>query len=212
MNKPTIRRARPEDVDAAVPLIYSSGPTAFDYVFSHKTRAPAQEFLAYAFTRAGGGFSHAVHWVVELDGVVVGTAAGYTGTDAMWFMLPAIGQILHCYGPIGSWPVVGRGLRIEQIVVPPKGRHYYYIANVGIAPRLRGKGLGQKLLEHLHGEARERGATTLALDVSVENSRAEALYRRMGFEEVRELASNLRNDTGYVANHRRMERAVGNGE
>jgi ribosomal protein S18 acetylase RimI-like enzyme len=212
MNEPIIRRARPEDVAAAVPLIYSSGPSAFDYVFSHRTRTTAQDFLAHAFTCAGGGFGYAIHWVVELDGAVVGTAAGYTGSDARRFMLPAIGQIFHCYGLWGSWPVLGRGLRIEQIIVPPRGPGYYYIANVGIAPELRGRGLGQWLLEHLHTEARERGATTLALDVSVENPRAEALYRRMGYEEVREVRSNLRNDTGYVANHRRMERGVGNSE
>lgn len=34
----TFRRATSADAEAAVPLIYSSGPTAFDYVFSHPAR------------------------------------------------------------------------------------------------------------------------------------------------------------------------------
>jgi hypothetical protein len=31
------RPATPEDVEQAIPLIYSSGPAAFDYIFTHNT-------------------------------------------------------------------------------------------------------------------------------------------------------------------------------
>ena len=37
----SFRPARPEDVDAAVPLIYSSGPDAFDYAFARPGRNSA---------------------------------------------------------------------------------------------------------------------------------------------------------------------------
>ena len=208
MPDPIIRPACPNDVEAAIPLIYSSGPDAFNYVFTHPACGTARDFLAHAFPCAGGGFSYPVHWVVELDGEVVGTAAGYTGTEASRFLFPAIRQIFHVYGLAGSVPVIYRGLRTEQVVPPPKGADCFYIANVGIAPPLRGKGLGERLLSHLHDIARERGATFTALDVSVENPRAEALYSRLGYRVTRELPSRLRNKHGYVPNHRRMERSV----
>lgn len=44
----TFRPACPSDADAAVPLIYSSGPAAFDHVFSVPGKATALGFLRRA--------------------------------------------------------------------------------------------------------------------------------------------------------------------
>ncbi len=208
MTEPTIRPSRPEDVAAAVPLIFSAGPDAYNFVFGHKTPVDAQGFLTHAFVCTGGEFSWPVHWVMELDGEVVGTAAGYTGKTARHFMWPAIAQILRCNGIIAGAGVIRRGLQIERIVVPPRRADLFYIANVGIAPHHRGKGLGWTLLKHMHEEGRRQGATVAALDVSMENPRAEALYRRIGYRIVRETPSTLRNAAGHVPGHRRMEFAL----
>ena len=43
------RPARAEDVDAAIALIYSSGPAAFDYVFAGTPKGSAQDFLRKEF-------------------------------------------------------------------------------------------------------------------------------------------------------------------
>ncbi len=51
------RPALPDDVEAAVPLIYSSGPDAFDFVFNVPGRATAQDFLRQAFVDGAGAFS-----------------------------------------------------------------------------------------------------------------------------------------------------------
>jgi len=205
MTDPRIRPARPEDVEAAVPLIYSSGPEAFDFVFSHRSRVDAHGFIAHGFASGWGEFSWRYHRVVEVGGEVVGTAVGYTGAEARHFMWPAIAHIFRCYGPAGGARVILRGLQIERVVVPPRRADLFYIGNLAIAPHLRGRGLGQRLLEHMHHEARSRGARLTALDVSVENPRAEALYARLGYEVVGEMPSTLRNAAGYVPPHRRME-------
>jgi ribosomal protein S18 acetylase RimI-like enzyme len=57
-----------------------------------------------------------------------------------------------------------------------------YIANFGVKPELRGKGVGSALINFAADSARERGLTALLLDVSATNPRAENLYRRLGFE------------------------------
>lgn len=204
--EPFIRPARAEDAPHAAPLIFTSGPDAFNYVFSHRTRVNAVGFLEYAFACGHGEFSWPVHWVVELDGAIVGTAAGYTGATAKGFMWPAIRQIMHCNGFLAGMGVIGRGLRIERIIVPPSRPDMFYIGNVAVAPPLQGKGIGQLIFSHLHEEARRQGASVAALDVSAENPRAEALYTRLGYRVVKENVSNLGNAAGRVVNHRRMER------
>ena len=199
-----IRPARAEDAQAATPLIFSSGPDAFNYVFSHRTRTDAGGFIAHAFACDRGEFSWRYFWIVEVDGAVAGTASGYTGEDARDFLWPAVRQILHCNGLIAGARVIRRGLKIERIIVPPSRPDEFYIGNVAIAARLRGKGLGERLFAFLHEEARRRGASVCTLDVSVENPRAEALYTRLGYRVVKENASDLENAAGTVVNHRRM--------
>lgn len=203
-----IRPARAEDAAVAAPLIFSSGPDAFNYVFSHRTPTHALQFLQYAFGCDRGEFSWRYFHLIERQGEVIGTASAYTGGDARDFLWPAVRQILHCNGLMAGARVIRRGVKIEQVIVPPKRPDVVYIGNVAIAPPWQGKGLGQRLFTHLHQLAEARGATTCALDVSAENPRAQALYERLGYRVVRECPSRLQNAAGRVADHRRMERPV----
>lgn len=58
------------------------------------------------------------------------------------------------------------------------------LANVAITPRLRGRGLGTRLLASVLDVARGRGIETLFLEARASNTRALELYRRFGFTEV----------------------------
>ena len=199
-----IRTATPEDADAAIPLIYSSGPAAFDYVFSHRTRISAKEFLHRVFQEPGGEFGFRNHVAVVCDGEVVGTGAAFSGEAALSYTLAMLKGIFRHYGALGAFPVMRRGLQLESIVRPPKGR-LHYIAHLGVSPDRRSHGIGTRLVEHLLNEGRRLGRETAALDVSVENPRAEALYERLGFRTTVEIPSNLENQTARVPGHRRME-------
>lgn len=203
----TFRDARPEDVEDAVPLIYSSGPAAFDYVFSHGTRVNARGFLGRAFVDERGEFSYRHHRVAVWEGEIVGVGACFSGEDARYFTVPVLRQIFGCYGPVTGLAVVRRGLQVERTVEPPKGR-LHYIAHLGVVPELRGRGIGAQLVEHLLGIGRVQGRTTAGLDVAVTNPRAQRLYERLGFAVVRELESRYENATAVVPSHRRMERAI----
>jgi ribosomal-protein-alanine N-acetyltransferase len=57
-----------------------------------------------------------------------------------------------------------------------------HIMNLCIAPAFRRHGLGRKMLVHLLGVARSRGAKRAWLEVFPSNQRAIALYRRLGFQ------------------------------
>lgn len=59
-----------------------------------------------------------------------------------------------------------------------------YIANVAVAPRMRGKGLATCLIDAVIGEARERGCSSVVLEVKRGNKPAINLYKKFGFEVV----------------------------
>ena len=195
-----IRAARPEDVEAMVPLIFSSGPDAFNYVFSHRTRVNAHGFLEKAFVREDSDFSYRNHICGALNGEVVASGAAFHGTE----MIPAILSIFGVYGVRQGIGVCLRGLQIERIVIPPTG-DLQYIGHIGVDPEFRSRGIGEKIVQHIIDAGRGEGYRAAALDVSCENPRAEALYARMGFELTYEKISPYRNATSHIPDHRRME-------
>lgn len=57
-----------------------------------------------------------------------------------------------------------------------------YLAELYVVPRLRGRGLGARLLRAVIDDARSRGATHLDLNTSEDDTAARALYERFGFD------------------------------
>jgi len=196
------RSAAPDDARDAVPLIYSSGPAAFDYVFAVPRRSNALEFLARAFVDGHGEFGWRNHVVGVLGNEVVAIGAAWDGTSTLAFTRAAAAQILRCYG-LRAAGVTLRGLRVESVVQPP-GRRRWYVAHLGVRPDKRGHGIGEALVGHLLAQGQRKGHSVAALDVSVTNPRAQALYERLGFAVTGERVSRLSNSQATVANHRRM--------
>jgi ribosomal protein S18 acetylase RimI-like enzyme len=53
--------------------------------------------------------------------------------------------------------------------------------DIAVVPRFRGLGIGSRLIEAAVEEARRRGCVKLTLEVLEGNTRAKALYERLGF-------------------------------
>ena len=56
-----------------------------------------------------------------------------------------------------------------------------FIYNVVVTAAWRGKGIGDRLLAHLHAEAERRGKRRVLLEVAATNTHAIQLYRRNGY-------------------------------
>jgi ribosomal protein S18 acetylase RimI-like enzyme len=200
------RPARPEDVDVAVPLIYASGPEQFDYVFSASHAGQALDFLRFAFVSGRGRFAWRNTTVACVADRVVGVGTAYGPDTNVRYFFEDGWLIARDYG-IHAPSTMLRGLLAEQVIVPPK-RGEWMVAHLAMAPAERGHGLGARMVHHLMEQGRRAGARDAVLDVSVENARAEALYRRLGFALVVERASTRSSRFGRLMNHRRMALAL----
>ena len=58
------------------------------------------------------------------------------------------------------------------------------VTRMRVAPALQGKGIGQRLLDRLHGRAAELGYDSLHLDTTVQQVAARRLYEKNGYEVV----------------------------
>jgi ribosomal-protein-alanine N-acetyltransferase len=59
-----------------------------------------------------------------------------------------------------------------------------HLANVAVVPRVRRRGLAQRLLDELESEGRRREARMVILEVRRSNQAAQELYRRNGYYSV----------------------------
>lgn len=192
------------DIDTAVPLIYSSGPAQFRYVFSVAHEGQALEFLRYAFQKGKGQFGYLNHTAVIENGQQVGVGAAWSSDQNVAFLLSSAMQIFSFYGFLNGLKVVMRGLKIESIVKPAK-KGVLYLGHLGISPSMQGKGCGRKLIAYFSDEAKRRGISKSGLDVVENNQRAKVLYQSLGFKDVERNEARLESQFGLVLSHDYME-------
>ena len=196
-----LRPCIPSDVDAAVPLIYSSGPTAFDYVFKTGSRT-AQEFLKHAFQRKGGEFSFDNHHAILTNNQLIGVGSAFSANKARTFMFKDFLNIVRFY-KFGAPSVLIRGLKIEQVLKLPT-KNEICLAHLGVREDKRSMGFGQKLIQYLMAEEKKNASNYFVLDVAEENPKAKKLYERMGFKVDKMVKGGLKTKFGYVPNFFRM--------
>ncbi len=197
------RPCEPGDVDAAVPLIYSSGPSTFDYVFCAESSEQAQAFLRKSFLEGRSEFGYQQHIAAVLDDKVVGVGALRYAQQNLPFTGAAASAIFRFYSLWSALGVVYRGLRVESVIRPPaKGLGIIY--QLGVSPDYQGQGIGRQLIKALIREIRQQGVATAALDVASDNQRAKSLYQSLGFVSHAPRAGGLASRFGHVADHIHM--------
>jgi ribosomal protein S18 acetylase RimI-like enzyme len=202
------RPAEPADADAVIPLIYSSAPALFDFLFAMPGRASPQEFLRRAFVDGAGQFGFRNHVVAVEDGAVVAVmAAGWSRANRLAFILTGARQVFACYDVVAALAVIVRVARTEYVIVPP-ARGELYIGHLGVSPKRRGGNIGAALMAHVIAQHRHSRLRKVVFDVAVSNPRAQKLYERLGFVVTAEHHSRLANAQSVVVNHRRMEKPM----
>jgi len=178
------RAARAEDAQDCAPLIFASGAREFGFFLG----VPADsciEFLAFAFASGFGRFSYRRHRVAVTDnGCIAAVLAVHdgraTGLDDPHLAL----MLLLFYGLRRTVRMLLRGLVLESELPAPEASQTL-IAHCATHESLRGTGVFTALfVDALRAGAMNGvGGQQVVLDVLVSNTRAYALYRRLGFVE-----------------------------
>ncbi|MBV9217084.1 MAG: GNAT family N-acetyltransferase [Acidobacteria bacterium] len=97
------------------------------------------------------------------------------------------------------WIAFAGDVAVGTVTALPDDRGYgVYIRSMAVTPRAQGSGVGQKLLEALEADARERGETHLHLYTTFVLPGAQPLYEKNGFVVTRETAPEEWHDMGGV--------------
>ncbi|MDN3637629.1 GNAT family N-acetyltransferase [Simiduia curdlanivorans] len=195
-----IEAAKPEDCDALVPLIFSSGPVTFDYVFLNA----AEDFLHATLPKTSSSFSYCAHWVARETETrnACASISLYTRAEHDARHNGNIGALLS-WGGWRSPLIIVKGLKVEALIPPPPPGTLH-IAHLGVAPTMRSQGLGVELIRYAETKARAQNIHSLSLDVSAQNPRAQALYERLGFVVKHTNISKI----NVLADHHYMEKPL----
>ena len=177
-----IRPARPDDVDAVVPLMYSSGPELYDFMYAY---APASslDYIAFEFKSGRGLCGYKNVTVAEVDGQVVATGCFFDGGAYPALLGGGLANLFRYFGVLKAVPALLRARHVNSVIKPPKNDELY-LTNFGVHEAGRGMGIGSAMLAEKILQARDEGYRLFSLDVADNNPRAEKLYRRHGMEQV----------------------------
>lgn len=173
-----IRKAKPTKVEGLLYAQYLNMASEgfFESILGKKTF----EIIAKAFIETNNEYSFENVAVIEYNNTIVGAVSGYSNADKKVFKKNILSQCnTEAKSRIMMFSLVGKLL---ARFLGPVGDDDYYLQAIAVESKIRGKGLGQSLMNYSKEVAIQKGAKTLSLDVSSKNNIAIKSYKKFGME------------------------------
>lgn len=197
-----IRSATRSDEGNIAELMYDSGPATYDFLYKIK-KTSALQFIRFEYASGRGFCSYRNADLAFIGDRIAGVICAYDEKQFPWILLGTIINIFMFFGPITAWVALLRASYVGK-AMRKLLRSQLYLANLGIVPELRGNGIGSALLKAQVQKAKENGYDTVTLDVADDNPRAEALYRRLGFQVENDKVTSASRKKGGIPSPIRM--------
>jgi ribosomal protein S18 acetylase RimI-like enzyme len=178
---PEVRKARPDDFAAVARLLHLSAADMYDRYVGGRERA--LRLLERSLAHPGSVSSAEVVWVAELDGRLAAAMAAFPVDEAAERSRGFLRLTLTSLPP-WRWP---RALYLYWAggrAAPAPPASALYVDALATDPAAQRRGAARALLAEAEREAHRRGLPAVALDTTIANDRARALYGSEGFEEM----------------------------
>jgi ribosomal protein S18 acetylase RimI-like enzyme len=167
-----LRPAAPEDC----PFLVWGLDEAADGLFTTMFGARSSTILGRVMTQPGHTYSYEHATVAEVDGQVRGFCQGWPqGTpsgDGALLRAAGIRAARAAAVNLLGWPALA--------TLDRHAPGEWYLQAIAVHPASRGTGVGQTLFADAVTRARSAGCSALTLHVDTANTRARALYQRLG--------------------------------
>ena len=160
-------------------------------------RERALATLEDAFREPGNLASGEVTWLADLDGSPAAAMAAFPVSEAAG-RSRAFLRLTIRGTPLWRWPGTLRLYWVGGRATPSPRENSFYVDALATDPAFRRRGAARALLDQAEREASARGLTSIALDTTMTNEGARALYAAAGFDEVAYRAP-ARGLPGFVA-------------
>jgi ribosomal protein S18 acetylase RimI-like enzyme len=176
-----VRKARQDDAAAVARLLFESAPDMYERFSGSRGRALTT--LQAAFEQPGNLASQDVVWLAELDGRTAAVMAAFPVAETHERSRAYLRLTLRGT-PFWRWAGTLRLFWVGGRASPKPRENSFYIDALATDPELRRRGAARALLDEAEREARSHGLRAVALDTTMSNEGARALYAGAGFDEV----------------------------
>ncbi len=174
-----IRPALPADAQQAARLIYATGPAYFNWVFGLGDAERAVDIISRLFVRQGNRFSYQLTDLAEVSHQVAGLLVSFPGKALFQLNLVTGRHLFSLFTWKDRLLLFKNAMPLMNEKESEPG--HYLISHLSVFPEWRGKGIGTRLLNYAEIKARSKGILTCTLDVDLNNSIAQRLYRHTGY-------------------------------
>jgi ribosomal protein S18 acetylase RimI-like enzyme len=176
-----VRPVRAAEFPAAARLLHHSAADMYDR-FSGG-REPALRLIERSLSHPGTASSADVVWVARLEGRVAGAMAAFPVHEALARSRAFLRLALRSLPP-WRWPAALSLYWAGGRAAPAPPAVAFYVDALATDPELRRRGVARALLAEAERQARRRGLPAVALDTTLRNQAARALYASSGFQEL----------------------------
>ena len=176
-----VRKARPEDFPAAARLLHLSAADMYDRFSGGRERA--LRVLERSLAEPGTASSAETVWLVEIDDQLAGVMAAFPVDEAGERSRAFLSLTLRST-PLWRWPTALYLYWAGGRAAPSPPASAFYIDALATSEEFRRRGVARALLAEAEREAHRRRLPAIALDTTIDNAPARALYGREGYDEV----------------------------
>lgn len=173
------RHAKPSDADAASRMLFTSFPKLGTFIIGLGDEARAKYILAKIFSQKGHRFSYEFAEMVLYQGSMVGIMIAFPGKKLGKLNRRLAKVLIGQYRLRGKLALLIRALPL--VFIKEAAGDEYYLSNIAVKKRLRNRGIGRIILDHIEDRAEDVGLGKVALMVSIDNKGARRLYERQGY-------------------------------
>lgn len=202
-----VRRAIQQDCEILRDLILSSGPQSLAAIFDINSQFHCKGFLLSALAYENGQFGYANHWLVEQQGLVIGSVSAWHSELDKTFHQATLQSVLQYYGSEHGIEVLLRSQIVQEFIPKPRA-HQWCIGHLAVAQSCQRQGAATALLNVMSLEAQRHNKSELSLDVPICNQSAIAFYQHYGFRNQQQsILSQTMLDAGF-SRHLHMGKAL----
>jgi ribosomal protein S18 acetylase RimI-like enzyme len=176
-----VRQPRADEAPAVARLLHLSAGDMYNRFSGGRERA--LRVLERAFETPGNLASAECVWVADVNGEI-GAAMAAFPVDEAHARSRAFLRLTLRSTPAWRWPGTLRLYRAGGRASPSPPASALYIDALATDEHLRRRGAARALLAEAERQARARKLPCVALDTTIPNKIARALYAREGFDEV----------------------------
>lgn len=150
------------------------------YLFGFGRQERADQAIQGFFRLAGNRFSYQFAEFALAESEIAGLLMTFDQRQMRRSMVATALHMLRVYKPGEIGRFLKRMLPYRDAENIPTDE--LYIAHLAVEEKFRRRGIGLQMLVHAEEKARGQGLTKLSLLTEIENSTAQALYKKFGFK------------------------------